>query len=272
MKLTISGCSGPLSTQVPFLEYDDESQKLEVWNNPYIISEASPEHTHAEAAAQLIMKTDNDPNKLKFCSSSLISEDIVMTNSHCVDSFKAQFDCGDIKAVFPEFNGKKQEEALCAQIIDYSFYNDKKLVNTTDYAFIRLNRKITTRSPLKMNKNGFPNNFRYYTYSFDPVTTAKSNHTGTFKVKECYSSHGGSSSPNFVHSLYQTFKGLNCLIIKGNSGSPAVDHRGEVRGIIHAIKPDTDISYGTNLACINTPFDRYDSYIDPDCFEEVDTQ
>lgn len=101
------------------------------------------------------------------CSGTLVGEDLVMTAGHCI---KEQHDCDEMKVVF-DYNIKTQGGKAPSVVPDSSVYSCKAIVSSRlelsrkaegeagpslsqDYAIIRLDRKVTGRKPLPINRKG----------------------------------------------------------------------------------------------------------------------
>ena len=100
-----------------------------------------------------------------FCSGSLVGEDLVMTAGHCVTT---EAKCADTKLVFG-FAVTKEGEAGVTTVPAANVYSCSKIVKRflggepgsenpegqrlgPDYALIKLDRKVTGRAPLAVNR------------------------------------------------------------------------------------------------------------------------
>ncbi|HBA61774.1 MAG TPA: serine protease [Elusimicrobia bacterium] len=100
-----------------------------------------------------------------FCSGSLVGEDMIMTAGHCI---KTEADCKNTKLVFGFNVGKAGAEATtkvgkddvytCASIVKRFLGGEPGSTNPAgqslgpDYALIKLDRKVTGRKPLPVNR------------------------------------------------------------------------------------------------------------------------
>jgi V8-like Glu-specific endopeptidase len=93
-----------------------------------------------------------------FCSGSLVGEDLIMTAGHCI---KSEADCANTKFVF----GHRVEAAGKAGVSNVAkdqVYGCSKIVTRkldegvlgSDYALIKLDRKVAGRKPLAINRGG----------------------------------------------------------------------------------------------------------------------
>jgi len=100
------------------------------------------------------------------CSGTLVGEDLVMTAGHCIN---AQHDCDEMAVVF-DFNIKSRGGTAPSQVPSSSVYFCKSVVTARyeevspvaetrdsrlmDYAIIKLDRKVTGRKPLLIDRKG----------------------------------------------------------------------------------------------------------------------
>jgi V8-like Glu-specific endopeptidase len=99
----------------------------------------------------------NDQITAANCSGFLIAEDVLVTAGHCIES---QSDCNSYRWVFGYqvgTDGKlakitKNEVYECKEIIGRELNSGKR----TDFAVIRLDRKVSDRTPMKLNLAGKP--------------------------------------------------------------------------------------------------------------------
>ncbi|OGR81021.1 MAG: hypothetical protein A2X32_08750 [Elusimicrobia bacterium GWC2_64_44] len=90
-----------------------------------------------------------------FCSGTLVAPDLVMTAGHCI---KSNYDCSEAKMVFGY--AVKSAGANPDRVDPSDVYSCKSLVvrdqddSGPDYALIRLDRPVTNREPLPINRAG----------------------------------------------------------------------------------------------------------------------
>ncbi|MBI4679108.1 MAG: trypsin-like peptidase domain-containing protein [Elusimicrobia bacterium] len=90
-----------------------------------------------------------------FCSGSLVGPDLLMTAGHCVETEEA---CKDAKFVFG-FGVKKKGE-LPESVPATEVYGCAKLVGRAqvddgaDWALVKLDRRVLSHTPLKLNRTG----------------------------------------------------------------------------------------------------------------------
>ncbi len=170
------------------------------------------------------------------CSGFLIEDDILVTAGHCVGS---KFDCKKSRWVF-DFSYQNENQDLskidkkqvyeCERIID----KEENGVTGMDFSIIKLNRKVTDRSPLK-------------------VSTQKRLSEGTPLV--LIGNPAGLPTKVAEDTYVSTDKGDNFFIIdsdsfQGSSGSAVLNiNTLEVEGIL--VRGETDYIPDHTRKCLN---------------------
>lgn len=169
------------------------------------------------------------------CSGFLIAEDKLVTAGHCVTSVD---DCKNHKWVF-DFANKDSEKKnfvftkdqvfTCTSIIE----RKKDVGAGADYAVVKLDRKVTGRTPLKYRTEG--------KLADDAVLTVIGHPTGLpLKI---------TSAADMRNNTNDTFFVMNSDTYGGNSGSAVVDARtGIVEGIL--VRGDTDFQRAPGQNCM----------------------
>ncbi len=95
----------------------------------------------------------SDQPSVGFCSGFLVSEDLIVTAGHCIQS---EYDCRDTRFVF-DF-AKTKEDQKEYRVDENSIYHCKEIVahetGSNDFAVIRLDRKVEDRTPLNVRRSG----------------------------------------------------------------------------------------------------------------------
>ncbi len=100
-----------------------------------------------------------DQNRAAYCSGALVGEDLVFTAGHCVvEYYEGEFDCKTDKVVFgfsvTSRGGKAPSTFPAADVYGCRKVITWKKTGITDYALIQLDRKVSGRVPLAINREG----------------------------------------------------------------------------------------------------------------------
>jgi V8-like Glu-specific endopeptidase len=165
-----------------------------------------------EGIARVFVLNIKDPSQTELCSGFLASSNRLVTNHHCL-SLQEQCENTYVSV----FNGNTFEVAKCQTIISAE-YDGKPLKDKgVDYSVVELDRHIRTASVFEMAK--------FVPKIGDKLTAWVVDHvdlfTGRITELSCTLSNRSNS-----------FELENCPAIAGNSGSPIVNERGQVVGIL----------------------------------------
>jgi V8-like Glu-specific endopeptidase len=168
------------------------------------------------------------------CSGFLIAPDVLVTAGHCVrDVTQCQshywiFDYANYTGVVPEFKFSKDQMYRCTEVIS----RVKEDGVGTDYAVVRLNRKVEGRTPLKIRTTGKMSDDALMTVIGFPSGLPLKITTGA-EIRD-------NTKPNYFVMNSDTYG--------GNSGSAVVDTRtGLVEGIL--VRGDTDYQKSPTEDC-----------------------
>ncbi|MES2963363.1 MAG: trypsin-like peptidase domain-containing protein [Bdellovibrionota bacterium] len=228
-----------------------------------------------ESVALMIAVTEKKNDRVSFqqCTSFLVADDIIATNTHCVPQKLRQpgAKCsGQIAFVFPT-KGGAAVRAECAEVLSTTKIDQNP--RSTDYlrkvdvAFMRLSAKVPNVTPLKFDRRGLPDGLRLRALVIDPVKQGQIE--GSLATRDCSTVQATVANPSYVSDTAGVATATGCEIRTGNSGAPALDDDGSVRALVFGVLPtnatspelagyDTPsryeaISYLSNAACIDIP-------------------
>lgn len=171
------------------------------------------------------------------CTATLVSEDVALTNSHCIpnDLKPRGSSCQNrIWLTFPKHPDRPDYDAQvrCREIISASDLGDGEKP-AADYALIRLEKRVN-RPPLKLSRDGFADGELVTITRVDPYLH-RSRAYGGMRSMTCKAVHGTSILPNSGEALSDLMIFADCKVIRGNSGSAIQGADGAVKGVIQAL-------------------------------------
>ena len=200
------------------------------------------------------------------CTATLIAEDLVLTNSHCLDFKDEQTGktispdklCSEgTTMVFPNESPSGREVVRCKTVVTKSALGSSRIY--ADFMILQLNRKLTRQ--------------------FDPVIRDGLQDGESLKVRKI-----NPMSKGFGELIIET-----CEVIMVNSGSSLVDDEGQIKAIVFAgvlhqdtsgmsdwnkslIKKAREVktSLVTNATCIDYPFPNTTGYDAEKCTKNID--
>lgn len=215
------------------------------------------------AVGVLLVRTANWNGQ---CTVSLIGDRFAITNSHCLPHAirKAGSDCSrSLRLVFPKTPTHGYEHVACAEVISASQIaneGETDYAREADFAILMLARSVN-RLAFKVNREGLPADMQLVAYTVDPAAKAQS--VSVLKAKRCDARFGTTLATSFNQKFAAVGAFAKCEIIQGNSGSPAIDRFGNLRALVHGLRPPEPMPGGhrnfrhmallTNFACIDVP-------------------
>lgn len=181
--------------------------------------------------ARLFMVNRKDSTKSKLCSGFMVSETVLVTNHHCVSSAKV---CADTYIVV--YNGYSYRRTKCKSILksheDVADFTSKS--RAQDFAVLEVSTPIYSR-PFRLAKTKVKAGDRVVSWVVDQIDLYNSRITELRCKKE-----KDDSRKSAVLS--------GCPVISGNSGSPALNSRREVVGVIWGSSNDGSFDENTLLS------------------------
>ena len=227
-----------------------------------------------ENVALMITVTERKDDKITYhqCTSFLVADDIVATNSHCVPAElrNAGASCAcQIAFLFPSKTGTNVR-AACAEVISATKIDEnpksEDYLRKVDVAFLKLTQPVKNVTPFRFDRKGLPDGTRLRALVIDPVKQGKLE--GLLKIQDCSTVQATFANPSYVTETAAIATAGGCEVRTGNSGAPAIDDAGAVRAVVFGVlQPEMmkdlqgystpgvfqAISYLSNSACIDVP-------------------
>lgn len=210
-----------------FLTQSEAQKQYNTWQVKCLDPQKCP-----DSVGQLIVLTERS---VSVCTATLISEDTVITNSHCFDIYDSnqrkiseeKVCAGGSSVVFATNSASGREQISCFKVLKKSLISRTALYS--DYMILQLSKKSKRKSD-PVVRLGMKDKEKLTLRKVNP----KQRGLGELEVQDCEVLHrtailpGASNKDFFVHVL----KG--CEMVQGNSGSSLVDKDSNVRGVVFA--------------------------------------
>lgn len=166
------------------------------------------------------------------CTGSLVGENIVATNAHCVPQAvtSGKVDCSKrMNILFPGGERKKCKKLL--------FVSPQFEESGHDFAFFEIEKLKDAKaisSAKKISAEKLSDGVKLSALVVDPdFGSSEEKFSGTFRKKSCHTVVGSGPLPNFGPSKEQLLVPLGtCDVRPGNSGAPIVDEQGHLRALV----------------------------------------
>lgn len=205
------------------------------------------------------------------CSASLIGEDLVVTNSHCVPDDIKKVGASCEKRLWLHFvpDSRYESELECEKVLAVSL--QKGSTKNPDYAVLKMKQK-SKRPVFSYSRKGFENRELVKLHRVNP-TRVEGKMSGNLGTTHCKAKYDSSVVERFFDSLALVSLFVDCRVIQGNSGGPIQAQDGTIRGVIFAFldqdfireraarTPYTELedsiehlNLGSNFACLEDEF------------------
>jgi len=243
-------------------EYTDTfatGQPLTAFDNKVALDVTAP-----SGLSVLIYKKDNE---LKTCTGFMISDRHLLTNSHCVSHFDTR-ECKGKLSVFIKTSSGQIKKNCSQKIISSRISSYTNLL--PDYSVIEIDTPLENQKPFDLSRDGFEDREKYKILSFSMSANEEGSLFAEFKQNLCEARQKtllGNFSKS-ISSIIPLFAPADladdCKIMPGNSGSPILNSKDKVSGLIFATKSPNyhpehgfsqrnisrNFSLATNLSCL----------------------
>jgi V8-like Glu-specific endopeptidase len=249
--------------------------------------------TNASEGVGMLVRKEN--GLFTQCTASLVGPDLILTNSHCIsaEQRKAGALCKNIGFTLPAIAERQIAESVhCQEIVYASSINFAEGALKTvkeyrpDYAFLRLERALKAK-PLKINREPLKNGDLVRISKVNP-STSWFGVRGEMETVKCTLFFESLQTEVLDNGMRPVLNYGDCVTIGGNSGSPILDAKGEIRGVHFASSKFTDMtvansdaltfiytetlspsfSVGTSATCLFDPREP-EAYRPPECFADM---
>lgn len=224
-------------------------------------------------------------DKLKFCTGFLVSADVVATASSCLpENLRTpEASCAKSAHLFFAKAGDKPVREACEKVLLASKIEGKEpFLWRNDIAYLKLAKKGTRRTTsFPHYRLGMNDQDKFYTWTVDQIDE----HQGIIRRSDdCYAVHNSYFNPLSTNQNSPVITMSGCKYSDGNSGSPILDFRNRVRGVVSGkvIKTELDevetmrilerplkpILFASNANCL--PILDEDDASDTECSKQLD--
>lgn len=190
--------------------------------------------------------------KLKFCTGFLTEDNIVVTASSCLPEYLRMKDASckkDITFFFAESN-QKPTRVACKRVMEASpLSGTDPFLWRSDVAYLELEtpQKRRTVSPSRLGMNHMD---QFYIWTVDQIDQIQ----GIIrKADDCQSVHKTYFNPLATNEFSPVMTLAGCEFNIGNSGSPILDYRGRVRGVLSRPIAQSDIDEVLSMRILERP-------------------
>lgn len=177
-----------------------------------------------------IIVQDEATHQPSVCSTFLVRNQYLVTNRHCLPAElrKAGASCKSIRVEFPKTPDFQNEVVTCEEVVNTSDQFAPPLRWATDMAVLKLQRPVN-RALVELSTEPIRAGDRVQIFKVDPPPAGKS--TPVLRKRGC-EVMPTLINPFFTKDLAPELTLKDCGVIGGNSGSPVLNQKGQVAGIV----------------------------------------
>ena len=240
-----------------------------------------------DGQTMILSSTGIFDSSMSACSSTQISETLIITNEHCV---KDHSSCENMQFFMPRIVDTKgnilhhARQVGCSRIV--SIAKDRKNTHMQDYAILEMDAAIKGRPMARVSVSGVENN-EMLSYSSSMASVSNGEIYGRAEPQNnCLAVMNTLMAPDYDDRLAPIATVVGCKPIPGNSGSSLRNNRGEIVALIQAgyffdaeeraiksLKNLADVTQmpvpATNLSCVD-PFDTTTLEAKSECARRVE--
>lgn len=194
------------------------------------------------------------------CTGFLITPQIIMTNSHCIEGMSSEDYCAQTRFIMRTGKGMKAKAVRCSEVLQVNPITEEETHNDNDYAFIKLSVPSDVKPLVIDAQSGVSENQTYSVWSID----ARDGGMGHVVRRDCEAIQRSLVLPHFEDQFSSIVALNNCAIIPGNSGSPILNSAGQAVAIAyagndqktadeHPILQGRRVALGVNFTCVDFP-------------------
>ena len=210
---------------------------------------------------------------LRFCTGYMTSGNVVATSSSCLPRLLrlANQDCSqEVFIFFPKTNSRPAERVSCNKVLLASTVNGPDAsIWRDDVSFLEMSKTVSNRRPLSISRDGFSNLTSYTMWAVEQLD----DRDALIRRRSCEAVKNSYANPFVTSESSPMMTIAGCAYMRGFTGAPLVDYKGELRGSVSAGlapymrgvieelkllepgKPLKEIIHATNFACAPSIYD-----------------
>ena len=229
-------------TRYSFKSSDEKAKALQDWKIKCLSESDCP-----ETVGQLV--SDVSSTEVSLCTAFLLNDQkTIATNSHCVTDLVGADSGGSLldhaRVIFPASNSKPQQIVRVAKLLSTS---KKSQFTDPDLALLELESAVGDRKALKLDRSGVADQELLKIVKVNPSQDPRG--MNTLEVQTCRVIVQPFFLTNFQEPTDPAVAITDCEVLHGNSGSPMISRRGDVKAVMFGTAETTEqvIGYGYSL-------------------------